>query len=103
MDASCRTPGNNARLMKIAVVAAKHVRVAALGGLQYIKVVGIAQRRMAGRPDRDDVRGLFQKLRVVVELVIRKGMEFLQPRIPENPDCFRNDHIREDQCVTPFE
>ncbi len=89
--------------MKIAVVAAEHVRIAALGGLNHIEVIGIAQGRMVGRPDCHDVRGLFQKLRVVVELFIREGMEFLQPWISENPDCFRNDGIRKDQRVALFE
>jgi len=52
--------------MKIPIIAAQDICVAALGGLHHIEVIGIAQRRVIGRIDNYGFRDILQELCVVV-------------------------------------
>jgi hypothetical protein len=53
--------------VEVLVVGTQHVSRAALGGLQDIQVVGIAQRRMIRLAQDDSLGNLPEKLRVIVK------------------------------------
>ena len=54
---------------------------AALGGLEDMKVIGIAQRRMIRLAQDDSLGYLPEKLRVIVEFLVGQREPFLQSRI----------------------
>ncbi len=70
--------------MEISVVATKHIRVAALGRLDYMQVVGIAHGSIADRVYQDGFRDVLQKPSVIVKLFLCQGIELLQPRVTKN-------------------
>jgi hypothetical protein len=88
--------------MKVAVIAAEHVRRTALGGLHHTKIAGITQRGVVRRAENHHLRDILQELSVVVKLEIRERIELLQSRITEQPCRLNNDLVRDQERMTAF-